>query len=195
MATVDLVIRAKEYLRLEFAPEEDFDLELVNEYFEHPLSGPGENAVFRFVSTLGSDKPETYFVLTGKPGITNYYPDWGLSLRDLLAVHVATQFYLGMGVKSLHPPATDARHIEQVRALTSEKLGRLPDQDPVVKELFRIPATQNDPEEIHAAGTCVVDGDLHSFVVGDVPSRLFDCHYPAHLAWRIHFGNLIADDE
>ena len=92
MTKSDLKIKAEEYLKLKFSPEEQFDLRLISSYHEHPLSGSGNYVIFQFVSSLGSDKPESYFVLTGTRGITNYYPDWGLSLTDLIAVHFAKQF-------------------------------------------------------------------------------------------------------
>jgi hypothetical protein len=189
--TSRLYQRAVEYLRLEFAPEREFSLTLVKETEKHPLHGPGVNEVYTFNSAQGVNTSMAYYLVAARPGAVNYYPLWGLSPDDIWAVHVASEFYLSMGVEPLPATTQERRFRHEAEDLVRRQWGSPNSASPVLEQVFRLKPVQGYAGEYHAVGKLTHGKERWAFVVGDVAHALYPLDIPSHAVWRLHLGRQI----
>lgn len=183
--------RVNDYLRVELDLGSELSLTLVKQFDTHPLHGPGVGEVYTFSSALGADTAMPYFAVVASAGPTNYYPCWGLTPEDIWAVHIATEFYLFMGVESLPASTEYERFAEEASALVRSQLQTDPIGPPLVETVYRLKAVEDYPEEYHAVGKVTHSKGTSSFVVGDIEHELFPPQLPGHVVWRLHFGRQI----
>src|SRR5262245_65875529 len=85
-----------EFLKQEFNPELDYDLHLETTFSNHPLKGAQPTELYSF--EVQNETRELFFVFAGgaHPMV---YPDYGLTVDELWAVHLGLLYFIEQGVK------------------------------------------------------------------------------------------------
>ncbi len=183
-----LTQRAKRYLRSELGGFSD--LTLVRTYEYCPLYGPSDHALFSFTSSVGSDLPERHYVFSSKLGLTNFYPDWGVSLEDLWAIHVGLQFELGSNPKPWErAPSHDETENIRSRISAAEQENSYEIGETTIREL---PDAAEFLPSVLAIGCCTVNGKRRLFVIGQSTTIVDGQHTPI-IEWRRHIGKIIVE--
>ncbi len=185
-AAGDLRQRAISYLKRELGDRETFDLQLMQSFSTHPLMGSGEYAIFQF--NRSTEPSKRYHVVVGTEGGTNYYPDLGLSLDELWKVHIGTDFYLVMQVKTLDTIDNADRYVNEAKGIIEKTFGGSLQSSPTVVTCFKY------KDEVHAAGKCTSGSTVYSFVVGDVPHFAINKDLAADVVWRLNMGRIVCEE-
>src|SRR5512145_688113 len=83
------------FLKQEFHPDLDYTLSLETSYNKHPIKGDLYTEVYSF--EVEDNPPTKFFVFVGgsHPMV---YPDYGLPLEELWAVHLGMEYFIEQGV-------------------------------------------------------------------------------------------------
>jgi hypothetical protein len=82
---------AIDFLKQEFHPDLDYELHLETTFNNHPIKGAQSTELYSFEIKNGTS--EKFFVFAGgaHPMV---YPDYGLTLEELWAVHLGLEYFM-----------------------------------------------------------------------------------------------------
>lgn len=182
---------AEEFLRANLPKGSEVRFHEVAETAISPLEGEGCVAVWPVTALMGDerDSPVGLYVVGGETA-PNYYPTYGLTVDEIVSLHVGTRFMLVVGAGQ-----AEAARVSDYNAETDAR--RIVDRvapRAAIEELEVAAAFQVE-HELHVVLRCALQGERVYIMAADAPpgfSRRTDL--PAPVVYRMHIGHVIRQE-
>lgn len=176
--------QAQDVLKEEFPEAGQTPLHLERVFATHPLREPYLTALFSFQPFL-PEKEDRFFVFVGNV-MPMIYPQMDLSVEDLWAVHIGTEFFLNNEVKE-EPKRTPKvlAYLKMVATVFQEQLYITLNTTPKIEKIYLI------KDQTHVVGKVEWDGKTYCWIVGDIPHFVYKKDLPPQIVWALHMGRIL----
>jgi hypothetical protein len=175
---------AIELLKEDFDPELEYDLKTEQILETHPLRDPGLSVIFSFQPDPSVD--DRYFVITGNV-LPMIYPDYGLSIEEIWAMHIGMEYFIKMGVaedtEKNFPQLLS--YVKMVSTVFQEQLYITLTGPPKVEKVYVL------GDQKHVVGKATYEGKVYSWIVGDIPHFVYKKDLPPQIIWSFHMGRIL----
>jgi hypothetical protein len=171
---------AIEFLKDEFNPDLDYELQFEAAFNTHPLKEPGLTELYSF------DAGEKFFVFIGNV-LPMVYPDFGLTTDELWAAHIGMEYFIKAGVTedTDRKPAALLAYLKMVGTVFQEQLYIQKPDTVKVEKVYQF------QDQKHVVGKATFDGKAYSWIVGDITHFVYKKDLPPHMTWALHMGRIL----
>lgn len=182
--TEDLKREALAFLREELNPDLTCELHLEKTFETHPLKEPGVSALFSFHPV--PDSTQKLFVFAGNV-LPMIYPDYGLSMDDLWAVHIGMEYFIKMKVteETDRKSAIFLTYLKMVATVFQEQLYIAKPDTMKIEKIFIV------GDQKHVVGSATFNEKKYSWIVGDITHFVYKKELPPQVTWALHMGRLL----
>ncbi len=175
---------AIEFLKQEFHPDLDYDLHLETTFNNHPTKDAQSTELYSFEIKNGTT--EKFFVFAGgaHPMV---YPDYGLTLDELWAVHLGLEYFIEQGVKedTERKPHLLLTYLKMVSTVFQEQLYISKTDGMKIEKVYQL------GEQRHIVGRAEFNSVKYSWIVGDITHFVYKKELPPQITWALHMGRLL----
>jgi hypothetical protein len=175
---------AIQFLKQEFHPELDYDLHLESTFTNHPLKGAQPTELYSF--EVKNETPELFFVFAGgsHPMV---YPDYGLTVDELWAVHLGLEYFIEQGVQedTDRKPQLLLTYLKMVSTVFQEQLYISKPDAIKIEKVYKL------GEQRHIIGHAKFNSVKYSWIVGDITHFVYKKDLPPQITWALHMGRIL----
>ena len=173
-----------EFLKQEFHPELDYELRLENTYNKHPIKGQLYTELYSF--HVEGDAVDRFFVFAGgsHPMI---YPDYGLTLEEIWAVHLGMEYFIEQGVieDTERKPHMLLTYLKMAATVFQEQLYISKTDSIKIQKVYKL------GEQRHVVGNAEFNEKKYSWIVGDITHFVYKKELPPQITWALHMGRIL----
>jgi hypothetical protein len=175
---------AIEFLKQEFHPDLDYQLHFETSFNNHPIKGAQPTELYSF--EVESETPEKFFVFAGgaHPMV---YPDYGLTVDELWAVHLGLEYFIEQGVSedTERKPALLLTYLKMVATVFQEQLYISKTDAMKIEKVYKL------GEQRHIVGRAEFNDVKYSWIVGDITHFVYKKDLPPQITWALHMGRIL----
>ncbi|MCI0443252.1 hypothetical protein L0152_08555 [bacterium] len=173
-----------EFLKQEFHPDLDYNLHLETTFNNHPIKGAQQTELYSF--EVEGETHEKFFVFAGgaHPMV---YPDYGLTLDELWAVHLGLEYFIEQGVKedTERKPQLLLTYLKMVSTVFQEQLYISKPDAMKIEKVYQL------GEQRHIVGRAEFNSVKYSWIVGDITHFVYKKELPPQITWALHMGRIL----
>lgn len=173
-----------EFLKQEFHPDLDYDLRLETVYKQHPIKGNLYTELYSF--DVKAEPVDRFFVFAGgsHPMI---YPDYGITLEELWAVHLGMEYFIEQGVTedTERKPHMLLTYLKMAATVFQEQLYISKTDTIKIEKVFKL------GDQRHVVGSAEFNEKKYSWIVGDITHFVYKKEIPPQITWALHMGRIL----
>jgi len=173
-----------EFLKQEFHPELNYELHLETTYTNHPLKGTQRTEVYSF--EVEGETHDRFFVFAGgsHPMV---YPDYGLTLEELWAVHLGLEYFIEQNVTedTERKPQLLLTYLKMVSTVFQEQLYISKPDSIKIEKVYQL------GDQRHIVGHAEFNSMKYSWIIGDITHFVYKKDLPSQITWALHMGRIL----
>ncbi len=176
--------QAVEFLKQEFHPDLDYDLHLETTFNNHPMKGEQSTELYSF--EIENETHEKFFVFAG--GVhPMVYPDYGLTVDELWAVHLGLEYFIEQGVSedTERKPQLLLTYLKMVSTVFQDQLYISKPDAIKIEKVYQL------GEQRHIVGRAEFNSQKYSWIVGDITHFVYKKELPPQITWALHMGRIL----